>query len=111
MFATRKRRIGVLLSTVSVIAVLCLSSGMLSAQAYDPGLRGGRAGAGGPFPALNSDERAFFFAALDRFQEIDSVSGTIEKGLGLGPTFNGNSCAMCHVQPATGGSSPTVNPQ
>jgi len=32
--------------------------------------------------------------------------------MGLGPTFNGNSCAMCHAQPAAGGSSPSpVSPQ
>src|SRR5262249_27396646 len=31
---------------------------------------------------------------------------------GLGPTFNGNSCAQCHAQPSIGGSSPgTASPQ
>jgi CxxC motif-containing protein (DUF1111 family) len=29
----------------------------------------------------------------------------------LGPTFNGNGCAMCHAYPAAGGSSPLTNPQ
>ncbi len=58
---------------------------------------------------------------MSRFMEIDSVSGSIagEAESGLGPTFNGNSCAMCHSQPTTGGSSPgmaspqnpTPNPQ
>ncbi len=45
--------------------------------------------------------------------EIDSVSGTIsgEDGSGLGPTFNGNSCAQCHAFPVVGGSSPARNPQ
>src|SRR5262245_30503718 len=40
--------------------------------------------------------------------EVDSVSGTIdgEGDGGLGFTFNGNSCAQCHAQPAIGGSSP-----
>jgi hypothetical protein len=40
--------------------------------------------------------------------EVDSVSGTLagENGSGLGRTFNGNSCAQCHAQPAIGGSSP-----
>ena len=40
--------------------------------------------------------------------EVDSVSGSVsgESGSGLGPTFNGNSCAQCHAQPAVGGSSP-----
>jgi CxxC motif-containing protein (DUF1111 family) len=59
--------------------------------------------------------------AILRFEEVDSVSGTIpgESGAGLGPTFSGNSCAMCHAQPAVLGSSPsrrspqnpTPNPQ
>jgi CxxC motif-containing protein (DUF1111 family) len=56
-------------------------------------------------------DKAFFAAAQSRFQEVSSVSGTIEEGFGLGPAFNGNSCAMCHVQPAIGGSSPFINPQ
>ena len=52
--------------------------------------------------------RPLFQTGLATFQEVDSVTGTIagETGKGLGPTFNGNSCAMCHAQPATGGSSP-----
>ena len=79
----------------------------------DPGPRGGAAGAGGTFSVLDNSstvkdaaDKAFFQATLARFQEVDSVSGTIESGSGLGPTFNGNSCAMCHAQPAIGGSSP-----
>src|SRR5882762_6915228 len=77
----------------------------------DPGPRGGAPGAGGVFPPLNSAERAFFNTALGVFSEVDSVSGTIEAGKGLGPTFNGNSCAQCHAQPTVGGTSPATNPQ
>ena len=49
--------------------------------------------------------------AVIRFQEVDSVSGTLpnEPGVGLGPTFNGNSCAMCHAEPGVLGSSPGLN--
>ena len=88
-------------------AVLLLAAATLAAQT-DPGPRGGAAGAGKYYSTLNSYEQAFFQAALARFQEVDSVSGAIpgEAGSGLGPTFNGNSCAMCHAQPAVGGSSP-----
>ena len=76
--------------------------------AVDPGPRAGTPGAGGYYPTLNSNEQAFFNAALSVFTETDSVSGGIpgETGSGLGPTFNGNSCAMCHAEPAIGGSSP-----
>ena len=93
--------------------VLCLvlpailSTGALQAQ-HDLGPRGGLPGAGGAFPTLNANEQAFFNQAFLRFQEVQSVSGDIsgEDSGGLGPTFNGNSCTMCHAQPAIGGSSP-----
>jgi CxxC motif-containing protein (DUF1111 family) len=77
----------------------------------DPGPRPGPAAAGNFYPTLNPTEQAFFTQALDRFNEIDSVSGTIagEDGSGLGPTFNGNSCAQCHAQPSVGGSSPGLS--
>jgi hypothetical protein len=47
------------------------------------------------------------------FQEVQSVSGAIEgeDSGGLGPTFNGNSCTLCHKHPAIGGTSPSLNPQ
>jgi len=94
---------------------LLLCAGVLNAQsgAHDPGPRPGPAGAGGAFPTLNANEKAFFNAAKARFGEIDSVSGTLpgEAGVGLGPTFNENSCAACHAQPAVGGTSPATNPQ
>jgi CxxC motif-containing protein (DUF1111 family) len=84
----------------------------------DPGVRGGAVDAGGALPGLNTDELNFFFNARDRFQEVDSVNGTVadhdaglpspETGAGLGPSFNGNACAQCHVFPAVGGTSPPV---
>jgi CxxC motif-containing protein (DUF1111 family) len=76
----------------------------------DPGPRGGPPGAGGPYPALNSNEQFIFTQASAVFQEIDSVTGSVPgTGNGLGPTFNGNSCAMCHSQPAIGGSGPGLS--
>jgi len=79
----------------------------------DPGVRGGSPGAGGMLPGLNSVQQSAFAAAKQVFLEVDSVSGNIsgEAGAGLGPSFNMNSCFGCHAQPATGGSSPAVNPQ
>jgi CxxC motif-containing protein (DUF1111 family) len=78
-------------------------------QAKDPGPRSGTAGAGSFYPTLNADEQSLFNTAMGRFTEVDSVTGSIEPGSGLGPTFNGNSCAMCHAQPSAGGSSPGQN--
>src|SRR3954464_5555435 len=72
----------------------------------DPGPRAGATGAGGPFAGLSTGEQAFFTEAREIFSEVDSVSGAIEEGKGLGPTFNGNSCAQCHAEPDVGGTSP-----
>jgi CxxC motif-containing protein (DUF1111 family) len=121
------------LSVVSQLAVLCLAvvfcsdialsqNATLTAsstapgtatQAKDPGVRGGAPGAGGALTGLTSTYADFFTAALGRFQEVDSVSGTVpnEDGTGLGPRFNANSCATCHAFPAIGGTSPATNPQ
>jgi CxxC motif-containing protein (DUF1111 family) len=83
-------------------------SANLTGFATDPGPRGGPPGAGGAFVGLGAIEQQVFGEAFVRFQEVDSVSGAIEgeTGSGLGPTFNGNSCAMCHAQPTIGGTSP-----
>ncbi len=92
---------------VSHAAALLLAAGIVNAQ-VDPGPRGGSPGAGSYYYSLNANEQNFFTEAQLRFQEVDSVSGTLpgETGSGLGPTFNGNSCAMCHAEPAIGGTSP-----
>jgi CxxC motif-containing protein (DUF1111 family) len=78
---------------------------------HDPGVRPGAAGAGGPLHSVSTDTVLlnYFEDGLARFNEIDSVSGTLhgEPGTGLGPRFNSNSCGSCHAQPAAGGSSPS----
>src|SRR5262245_58817713 len=93
----------------------------LGSSVVDPGPRGGAKGAGFVYDTLSDPEKAFFEAAREVFAEVDSVSGKIEgeDGKGLGPTFNGNSCAQCHAEPDVGGTSPhptlgfvrTANPQ
>jgi CxxC motif-containing protein (DUF1111 family) len=93
------------LSVVLFAGVLAVGAPDLQAQ-HDPGPRGGAAGAGSFYPTLNANEQNFFNQAQARFQEVNSVSGTIEPGNGLGPVFNGNSCAMCHAQPTIGGAGP-----
>jgi hypothetical protein len=92
-----------LLAVVGLSLTVVVSSGTLEAQ-HDPGPRGGLAGAGGTLSGLSADEQSFFTEAIRDFMEVDSVSGSVsgEEGSGLGPTFNGNSCAQCHAQPAVG---------
>ena len=82
--------------------------------ATDPGPRAGASGAGDPLPNLDAQTLALFEGSKEAFEEVDSVSGDgainelgqAEDGSGLGPTFNGNACSMCHSQPAVGGTSP-----
>jgi len=98
--------------------LVCLLIAALPAWAQtDPGVRGGGAAAGGALSSVAANNPVtilnFFNDAKSRFQEIDSVSGTIagEEGVGLGPRYNSRSCAACHAQPAVGGSAPATNPQ
>jgi CxxC motif-containing protein (DUF1111 family) len=72
-------------------------------EVVDPGPRGAPAGAGAPIAGLSPDETDFFNDALMRFKHTEGVVN------GLGPTFNGDSCAICHSQPAVGGTSPSEN--
>lgn len=91
----------------SLALLLTLAFASCGAHAQrDPGPRPGAPGAGGPYLTLNPNELSLFSQAFLRFAKPASVSGTIERGKGLGPTFNGNACAMCHAQPTAGGSSP-----
>jgi len=71
-------------------------------QAQDPGPRGAPAGAGGPIANLSPDQLRFFNDAAQRFVNPEEVKD------GLGPTFNGDSCGVCHSQPAIGGTSPSA---
>jgi CxxC motif-containing protein (DUF1111 family) len=75
----------------------------------DPGPRTGPPGAGNFIAGLTSSQQAYFMDGQTRFQNIETVQNS--KNIGLGPTFNSNSCSSCHAQPAFGGTSPAVNPQ
>jgi CxxC motif-containing protein (DUF1111 family) len=99
------------LTVAGLALTVILNTGTIAAQ-HDPGPRAGAVVAA-PLSGLSADLQSFFNSAMPDFMEVDSVSGTIsgESGSGLGPTFNGNSCAQCHASPAVGGSSPATNPQ
>jgi CxxC motif-containing protein (DUF1111 family) len=78
-------------------------------SAKDPGPRTGSPGAGNFIAGLTSSQQSYFNDGQTRFQQVESVQGGAN--IGLGPTFNSNSCSSCHAQPAFGGTSPSVNPQ
>jgi hypothetical protein len=73
---------------------------------HDPGVRGGNAGAGKALPGIAGAYNDLFLAGLAKFSQVDRVVQD-----GLGPRMNLDSCAGCHSAPATGGSSPKINPQ
>jgi CxxC motif-containing protein (DUF1111 family) len=86
-----------------------------TAQPTDPGVRRSAAdnGTPQPLPGLGQDELNFFQDGMARFSFTEVVSGGSNQqgtGNGLGPRFNSNQCASCHIQPNVGGSSPAQNP-
>ena len=102
---------------VSAFVVLSLGTAVFvqaqrgESTARDPGVRTGSVGAGVPLSTLSAAQRQFFQDGQVRFVEVDSVGGTApgEAGVGLGPTFNSNSCGSCHAQPSIGGTSPSTS--
>ena len=107
----RKMRAKLILAVATVLSLVVWlfgASGVIQADfssARDPGVRGGAAGAGGPIAGLTADEAEMFEVGLEDFSEAEGVTD------GLGPRMNLDGCAGCHVAPATGGSSPLINPQ
>jgi CxxC motif-containing protein (DUF1111 family) len=89
-----------LTATLFLLATAAHASG-----ARDPGVRPGPAAAGGAYGALSADQQGFFAAAQQEFAASEGLAD------GLGPRFNLDSCAGCHLQPAIGGSAPAINPQ
>jgi CxxC motif-containing protein (DUF1111 family) len=104
--------------TSRILAGIALSASTLLAtaafaQAIDPGVR--RAATDGIDPpslsGLTPDEQVFYQNGLGRFEIVEVVSGARQnQGNGLGPRFNSNQCASCHLHPYVGGSSPPRNP-
>src|ERR1700722_18428892 len=93
---------GVVIQVVTLATVL--NAQKTTTGPVDPGVRGGPPGAGGFFKGLTPDQVATETGL--HFSETNLVAGgTSFKEVGLGATFNSNSCDSCHAQPATGGSS------
>src|SRR5215208_1212592 len=57
---------------------------------------------GRPLAGLTAQQRTAFEAGQEGFEEVENFED------GLGPVFNGRSCAECHAQTAVGGSSPDL---
>ena len=91
--------------TIAVVVLLATGSATGQFVAKDPGVRNDTSAAGKPLKGLSASQIAFFEAGKDDFAEAEIVAD------GLGPRFNLDSCAGCHIQPAIGGTSPRSNPQ
>src|SRR6266850_1572662 len=52
---------------------------------------------GSPLPGITPSEHELFRLSLEDFTAVETAED------GLGPAFNGNSCAVCHSVPAIGG--------
>jgi CxxC motif-containing protein (DUF1111 family) len=99
---------------MALLALVPPSISQVASQkiASDPGVRDERPGAGKAIEGLTAAQQSFFSAGLITFGQLASVTGSVPNTRkGLGPTFNAQSCAQCHAEPAIGGSSPLVNPQ
>src|SRR5213593_1237078 len=55
-----------------------------------------------PLPGLIEPELSHFTAGLAEFTQVETIED------GLGPVFNGKSCAECHAVPSVGGSERNV---
>src|SRR5215472_11644804 len=96
-------------SKIVILALVTAWAATLwAAGVKDPGVRRGRPGAGMPLPGA---EPAYVTDGRNSFKQVYSVTGRLDQARGLGPRFNGTSCAGCHAQPVIGGSSPSRNPQ
>ncbi len=81
-----------------------------SVTATDPGPRPLPANAGSFLSTLSANEQQIEPSLTTEYNRAHDVVVTSPTDGGLGPRFNGNSCAQCHSYPAVGGSSPPSNP-
>jgi len=98
-------------TSVVTVAVLFFAVGVLAQT--DPGVQSASRGTGAALSTVLANDNTgiltFFTDGQARFQEVESVSGGANNG--LGPRFNSTSCSSCHAQPAIGGSGAATNPQ
>ncbi|MGH9785555.1 MAG: di-heme oxidoredictase family protein, partial [Terriglobia bacterium] len=87
----RSRQSGLVLG-----ATLCALLWGLRTSGQDRGAFAARFG--GPLPGISAQEFEQFRVGMEDFLEVEEPED------GLGPVFNGRSCAECHSIPAVGGS-------
>lgn len=80
----------------SAIAFVCIGLAAWHATANIP------LSFGDPLAGLGAALTDRFVSGKDEFEEVETADE------GLGPVFNGDSCALCHASPAVGGDSDLV---
>jgi CxxC motif-containing protein (DUF1111 family) len=99
-------------ASVLALAWFLFSSHLFSQT--DPGVQSANRGTGATLINPSNDPHGFypfFQDGQNRFQAVESVSGSPAGNNGLGPRFNANQCSACHAQPAVGGSGAASNPE
>src|ERR1043166_3542339 len=86
-------------SSIRIVASLICAM-LLSAIPAQSQVSSMPASFGEPLAMLETEQLADFFAGLDQFQKVFTPE------TGLGPIFNGESCASCHTEGGVGGGSP-----
>ena len=76
----------------AIAAAVIISAGLSFSQTG-----GRRVLPGSPLPGITPSEQELFRLGLEDFTEVETAED------GLGPAFNGTSCAVCHSVPAIGG--------
>jgi len=107
---------GPVLKITRIASILTLAMLFLAGTALaqtDPGVQSGNRGTGAALSSVLANSPSgilsFFTDGQARFQEVESVSGGANNG--LGPRFNSNSCSSCHAQPTIGGTGAATNPE
>lgn len=108
--------------TLRRAAIAAFSFTFICLAQKDPGVRGGKPGAGGPISGLQVNEQALFVEGVARMTQLEAVCdtcndmplggntgqnpnlATLTNSSGLGARFNGDQCSVCHQQPTLGGS-------
>ncbi len=89
--------LGMLLALAATLTA-CGTEGSLFSQMPPPAGQALVAGFGQPFVGLSPEDLELFLVGRDDFLEVEDAAE------GLGPIFNGVSCAQCHSVPSVGGS-------
>lgn len=99
------RNIHLLMGLFGALVALVINAQIVgTTTARDPGVRGGPPGFNGCMSGLTVAEKAACEEGKVKFEEEEDVA------TGLGPLYNSVSCQSCHSHPATGETSPALNP-